>query len=312
MTLSIHHIAINAQSPDDLSALYARAVGFKELETPGPVRWLAGPNAFVALHQASRPLGADDLNRSVADQGIGHFCIQSGDGPATWQALTSAGIAFNAGMTSLGGDYLYAYGRDPEANLIEVEGLTNGASPGSPWIAHVALVSANIERLAAFYTRLIGRAPHDGGRFKNPAFKTITGLDDVDVSAKWLMTDNIIFEMWQYHNPETRPAEPPPRGAPGYRHVGFCCTDLDAEVSRMAGLGIVLGETEGPARSRLFSGSDPDGNAFILFQALSTGEPLSLDALPRPDIVADQHRDILSVSVPQEWPRAGEERGTAR
>jgi catechol 2,3-dioxygenase-like lactoylglutathione lyase family enzyme len=297
MTLSIHHIAINAQSPEDLSALYAQAVGFERVATVGPVRWLAGPNAFVALHQASRPLGVDDLNRSVADQGIGHFCIQSGDGPATWQALGTAGISFNAEMTSLGGDYLYAYGRDPEANLIEVEGMTIGAPPGSPWIAHVALVSADIERLAEFYTRLIGRAPHNKGRYKNPTFKVITGHDDVDVSAKWLMAENIIFEMWQYHNPQTRPAAPPPRGAPGYRHVGFCCTDLDGEVARISRLGISLNETDATYGPRTLSGTDPDGNAFILFQAPPEGDPLALAGLPRPDIVADRHRDILSSSV---------------
>jgi catechol 2,3-dioxygenase-like lactoylglutathione lyase family enzyme len=294
MTLSIHHIAINAQSPEDLSALYAQAVGFEVVETPGPVRWLAGPNAFVALHQASRPLDADNLKRSVADQGIGHFCIQSGDGPATWQALSTAGISFNAEMTSLGGDYLYAYGRDPEANLIEVEGMIISAPAGSPWIAHVALVSADIERLSAFYTRFIGRAPHNGGRFKNPAFKAITGHDDADVSAKWLMADNIIFEMWQYHNPPTHPVDPPARGTPGYRHIGFCCADLDVEVARISGLGITLNQTDASDGARMRSGADPDGNAFILFQGLPEGDPLSLAALPRPDIVADQHRDILS------------------
>jgi catechol 2,3-dioxygenase-like lactoylglutathione lyase family enzyme len=294
MTLSIHHIAINALSPADLSALYAQAVGFEKVETPGSVRWLAGPNAFLALHQASKPVGADDLNRSVADQGIGHFCIQSGDGPSTWQALSAAGISFNAEMTSLGGDYLYAYGRDPEANLIEVEGMTIGAPPGSPWIAHVALVSADIERLAAFYAELIGRAPHNKGRFKNPAFKAITGHDDVDVSAKWLMTDNIIFEMWQYHNPQTYTADPPQRGAPGYRHVGFCCANLDAEVARISGLGITLNETNVADKPRTVSGTDPDGNNFVLFQAPPEGDPLSLAGLPRPDIVADHHRDILN------------------
>lgn len=297
MTLSVHHIAINAQAPGDLAALYEQAVGFTRVDAPGPVRWLAGPNAFIALHQATRPLRATDMGRSVADPGIGHFCIQSGDGPAVWRALASAGIAFNAEVTSLGGDYLYAYGRDPEANLIEVEGITVEAEPDPPWVAHVALVSADLERLAEFYAALIGRAPHNGGRFKNPAFKAITGLDDVDVSAKWLMADNIIFEMWQYHTPQSRPAPPPPRGAPGYRHIGFCCADLDIEVARLSGLGIALDETEGAAQARLFSGRDPDGNAFVLFQAARVGEPLSLASLPRPNIVANRHGDVLGLSV---------------
>jgi catechol 2,3-dioxygenase-like lactoylglutathione lyase family enzyme len=293
MTLSIHHIAINAQGQDELVALYTEAVGFKAVETAGSVRWLAAPNAFVAIHRATRALTAADQQRSVADQGIGHFCIQSGAGPETWAALAAAGIRFNAEMTSLSGDYLYAYGRDPEANLIEVEGMTVDPEPGSPWIAHVALVSANIERLAAFYAKLIGRAPHNGGRFKHPSFKAITGLDDVEVSAKWLMADNIIFEMWQYHNPSTRPVAPPIRGAPGYRHVGFCCADLETEAARLSGLGIVLNDSEALHLPRTLSGADPDGNMFILFQAAPEGDPLALVGLSRPDIVADRHRDIL-------------------
>jgi catechol 2,3-dioxygenase-like lactoylglutathione lyase family enzyme len=293
MTLSIHHIAINTHAPDDLAALYERAVDFKQIKTDGPVRWLAGPNAFVALHRATRPLDEAALHHSVANQGIGHFCIQSGDGPTTWRALSDAGIAFNAEMTSLGGDYLYAYGRDPEANLIEVEGMTAGAEPGSPWIAHVALVSADLDRLASFYAKLIGRAPHNGGRFKHPAFKAITGHEDVDVSAKWLMADNIIFEMWQYHHPETHPVPPPAGGAAGYRHIGFCCTDLASEQARLADQGITLAETEAPNHARALAGADPDGNSFILFQDLSADDPLSLKSLSRPNIVADRHRDIL-------------------
>jgi catechol 2,3-dioxygenase-like lactoylglutathione lyase family enzyme len=293
MTLSIHHIAINASAPAEMAQLYGRAVGFKTVETPDLVHWLAGPNAFVALHQASRSLEAADFNRSVADQGIGHFCIQSGEGPDTWRVLSDAGIAFNAEMTSLGGDYLYAYGRDPEANLIEVEGMTVAAAPGPPWIAHVALVSSDLERLADFYAKLIGRAPHNGGRFKNPAFKTITGHDDVDLSAKWLMADNIILEMWHYHHPETRTRAAPASGAPGYRHVGFCCDDLGEERARILRQGIELVETRAPGGVPAFAGNDPDGNAFILFQAPQAGEPLSLATLDRPSIVADRHRDVL-------------------
>jgi catechol 2,3-dioxygenase-like lactoylglutathione lyase family enzyme len=294
MTLSIHHIAINAQAPEEMAALYVEAVDFQRVKTQGSIRWLAGPNAFIALHQATRALNTDALTRSVADQGIGHFCIQSGDGPETWRALAAAGIGFNAEMTSLGGDYLYAYGRDPEANLIEVEGMTVDPEPGSPWIAHVALVSANLEQLADFYAKLIGRAPHNGGRFKHPSFKAITGHDDIEVSAKWLMADNIIFEMWHYHNPETRPAAPHPRGAPGYRHIGFCCADLDQEVARLSGHGVVLAEADAQLGTRTLSGRDPDGNSFILFEAPRAGDPLSLASLARPDIVADRHRDNLS------------------
>ncbi len=294
MTLSIHHIAINAQAPDQMAALYAEAVSFRHLDLQGSIRWLAGPNAFIALHQATSGLGAGALSRSVADQGIGHFCIQSGNGPETWHALSAAGISFNAEMTSLGGDFLYAYGRDPEANLIEIEGMVIDAEPGPPWIAHVALVSADLERLADFYARLIGRAPHNGGRFKHPSFKAITGYDDVDVSAEWLMADNIIFEMWHYHNPPTNLIAPQPRGAPGYRHIGFSCVNLESERDRLITSAIEVSEVTDTFGMPVLSGTDPDGNCFLIIQSPPNGDPLSFQSLARPNIVSDRHRDVLA------------------
>jgi catechol 2,3-dioxygenase-like lactoylglutathione lyase family enzyme len=293
MTLSIHHIAINTAAPERLAALYGEAVGFLPVDCPGSVQWIAAPNAFVAIHKAKLRTPDRAKNPTVSDQGIGHFCIQSGDGPATWAALAKAGVAFNAEMTSLGGDYLYAYGRDPEGNLIEVEGMMVDPEPGPPWIAHVALVSADLERLAGFYARLIGRTPHSGGTFASPAFKAITGLDDVKVSAKWLMADNLIFEMWQYQNPVTQPASPPADGALGYRHIGFCCADLATERDRIAATGIKLSETSGPDGTQSLSGSDPDGNRFVIAQQLPSGDPLSLSGLARPSIIGDRHRAVL-------------------
>lgn len=294
MTLSVHHIAMNAVAPDELAALYKHAVGFQIVPSADRICWLAGPNAFIALHPASRSLETADMARSVTDPGIGHFCIQSGDGPGTWAALSTRGIAFNAAMTSLGGDYLYAYGRDPEANLIEVEGMTADAEPGPPWIAHVALVSADLVRLADFYAMLIGRAPHNSGRFQHPAFKAITGHDDVDVSAQWICADNLIFEMWQYHNPPTKArAGPLIRGAPGYRDIGFCCDDLESECARLADHGIVLTPATLSRDTHAYAGTDPDGNAFTLFQSPAAGEALSLARLSRPGIIADRHRDVL-------------------
>ncbi len=295
MTLSVHHIAINAVAPEALAALYEHAVGFQTLHSTDRIRWIAGPNAFIALHRASRALDAADMVRSVADPGIGHFCIQSGCGQETWSALSKGGIAFNAAMTSLGGDYLYAYGRDPEANLIEVEGILVNAEPGPPWIAHVALVSPDLERLASFYAKLIGRPPHNGGRFQHPSFKAITGHDDIDVSAQWILADNLIFEMWQYHNPPTQPRMAPAvRGAPGYRHIGFCCDSIEAECARLADLGIFLKPAALSHEEDEFTGTDPDGNIFTLFQSPPKNAALSLSSLARPAIIADRHRQGLA------------------
>ncbi len=287
MTLAIHHIAINARDPDRIAALYGDAVGFARVETAGTAIWLAGPNAFVALHPTKAQARASGPR--VCDPGIGHFCIQSGAGEAAWARLTASGIAFNARPASLGTGVIYAYGRDPEGNLIETEGVADADAETPPWIAHVALVSADLDRLADFYARLIGRSPHREGTFAHPSFKQITGFDDVRVSAKWIMADNMIFEMWCYHNPATVGVRSNDIATPGYRHVGFCCADLDSEIRRLADVDIVLGPPVVFHDLRAVEGVDPDGNGFIVVEAAAVDQPLALGGLSDPGIVTNRH-----------------------
>ena len=289
MSLSIHHIAINAQVPAAIAALYAKAVGFSAVEAPGPATWVAAQTGFIALHPTDAPATAHPL----CDPGIGHFCIQSGDGERMWERLTEAGIAFNARPTGLGTGVMYSYGRDGECNLIETEGVSNEAPETPPWMAHVALVSSDLDRLAEFYARLIGRAPHREGDFANPAFKQVTGYDDVRVSAKWIMADNMIFEMWRYHNPPTEGVRVAEADAPGYRHVGFSCGDLEAERARLSANGVALedGETVGGMPS--LAGTDPDGNRFVIVEANSGTHPLALSALAAPGRVSSRLQALL-------------------
>jgi hypothetical protein len=97
-------------------------------------------------------------------------------------------------------------------------------------------------------------------------FERITGLADVEVSAAWIMADNLIVELWQYPNPPTLAAEPLRDGAPGYRHLGFACTDLHAEIRRLQACAIQLDEPREVAGLRSAQGRDPDGNLFVVTQ----------------------------------------------
>ena len=295
MTFSVHHIAINAHQPERLSAHYQAAAGFRQLASQGDIMWMAAPNAFIALYASTDAPGLTQQNKRVCDPGIGHFCVQSGDGKATWDRFAAADMAFNDTPVALGTGAIYAYGRDPEYNLVEVEGIADEPAATPPWIAHVALVSANLDRLAAFYETLIGRAVHNKGTFANALFENITGLKNVCVDAQWIMADNMIFEMWCYRNPATQGAPPPAVGAPGYRHVGFCCADLAAEILRLEAKGIVLEHSDDLFGIQAFSGQDPDGNRFILFEAPHGAHPLSLSGLSNPAFVTNRNVHLLGI-----------------
>lgn len=290
MTLAIHHIAVAAHDPAAISEMLVEGAGFRAIEDG----WLAAPNAFVAIEPTARPVGEAEQARQVCDPGITHFCVQSADGRALWARLDATGLDFNAPPVSLGTGALYAYGRDPEFNVIEAEGIGDGDPTAAPWIAHVALATADLERLSAFYGRLVGRAPHDQGTFRNKLFEDITGLPDVEVSAKWIMADNMIFEMWRYLNPPTIAASPPAPGAPGYLRIGFICADLDAEAGRLAAAGIGTGATAAIEGMRARAGADPDGNRFVILEAPPADHRLSLAGLDNPDVVTDRNRKLLT------------------
>ena len=292
VTLSVHHVAINAHDPVAMATLYQQSMGLQPVFSDAGTTWLAGPNGFVALVATDRPVGEVERQRRVCDAGITHFCIQMADGNALWSRMDAAGMSFNDAPVALGTGAIYAYGADTENNVIEVEGVPDADPAAPPWIAHVALASPDLPRLADFYARLIGRSPHNGGRFANALFENITGLKDVDVSAAWIMADNLTFEMWQYHNPPTLPHPMRRVDAPGYAYVGFGCHDLEAERARVAEGGIALTDTT-VAGFAAAAGTDPDGNRFILFEPPSAPHPLAYASLSAPDFVTDRNRDLL-------------------
>ena len=295
MTLAVHHIAQTVHDGARLAALYAKGAGFAVLAVDDEAQWIAAPNAFIALHATSQAVGPRQASRRVCDPGITHLCIQSGDGEALWRQLDDAGLAFNAAPVALGTGAIYAYGRDPEFNVIEVEGVGDAPAGAPSWVAHVALATPDLDRLADFYARLIGRSVHHRGTFKNRLFEDITGLKEVEVSARWMMADNMIFEIWRYLNPPTLAAPPKRDDEPGYRHIGFAAADLDAERRRLAEAGVAV--EDGPLIADLptIGGVDPDGNRFVILETPPV-HALALGGLSNPGIVADRNRHLLTAA----------------
>jgi catechol 2,3-dioxygenase-like lactoylglutathione lyase family enzyme len=290
MTLAIHHLAVNAHDASHLARLYGEGAGFRPVE--GRDRWIAAPNAFLGLQRGAGAITDAQRGRRVCDPGITHFCIQSGDGEGLWRRMSKAGLAFNSRPVALGTGAIYAYGRDAECNVIETEGVGDAETSVPPWIAHVALCTPDLERLTDFYGKLIGRPAHHRGTYSNPLFEQITGLPDVEVSAAWIMTDNMILELWRYHNPPTLPAPPLDDGAPGYRHIGFVAENLTSECDRLEAAGVTLTEAEFDGLQAA-EGVDPEGNRFLILAEPGPDHPLSLSRLADPEAVTRRHRHLL-------------------
>ena len=289
MVLSVHDVALLAHDPQAALAPF-QAAGFGVTNGAQGTAWVASPNLFIAVHPTTTPLPPSAAERAPNDIGIAHVCLQTGNGEALWHTMAADGVAFTAPMTSLGGPIRYAYGRDAEHNLIEIEQVADAPPDPPVWIAHVALVCTDIDRSVDFYATLLGNPPHDRGRFANPrAFKAVTGLDDVDVSAAWVMADNLTIELWQYHHPVSSRGVRLATDESGYFHIAFEAADLTIERDRLAAADIAsdrYAHWSGNGSLDALSLLDPDGNRIVIGQHTPPGDRLSLAGLSAPRLVA--------------------------
>ena len=170
-------------------------------------------------------------------------------------------------------DITYVYLRDPADNMFEVEQWDDPPQPYPAWIAHVAFVSPDIERLTNFYsTVLLGQdAAPEIRRVKGiPNLDVVGNADNVDIYGTWISTGTILLEIWQYVNPPT--PNHPVQGSldkPGYTHVGFEVEYIAHEFDRLTREGVPF--LSAPIKTGAYAsvfGRDPDGNLFELCQYL--------------------------------------------
>lgn len=212
----------------------------------------------------------------VEGPGYTHICWQSpASDPALGklidQGLTMVSRCGREGVDLGGYGVRYAYGRDPENRMIEVEILDSPHREGRGWVAHIANVVHDHERMLEFYTRLTGSKPYrtirEGGGRKT--HDDVTGFDDVRFHGGWFRIANLDIEVWQFVDPVTPPPLPRRKlDTVGYNAPMFEVADLDAELARLGTLGI---ETVGPAIDlgglQTRYASDPEGNLFAVQQS---------------------------------------------
>lgn len=288
MIVGLHHIGSGVVDLGNAIGFFKNVAGFSvvsrhRLDADNPLRdalntgsipievaLIAGPNGYIQCAEvasATSPNGpaVPPINTS----GIRHFCIQNQDCDMLADGIKNASGSLIADPLDLGTGNQYAYARDSEGNIIEIEGLPFAPAEQSTWIGHVAFVTAKLDRLIDFYrtvlgTDLQGRSMVGPG----PQSDKMGGLSDARLEGAWLPTNNMLLEFWQFHAPLSPPKHRHTTMLDlGYTHICLETDDLDHDFGQMirAGATAMCDPVEtGNARTRF--ARDPDGNIIQLLE----------------------------------------------
>ena len=310
MINGLHHIALVVEDIDAAKRYYCGTSGMRCLPDaitammtpPDSAVWggkggatcghdlLAGPNAFVELLSPQRVASQPEpCANPIHRPGIRHFCVQNHDCVMLEQAVTRHGGSLIAPPLDLGTGNQYAYARDPEGNIMEIEGLPYAPVAEKTWLGHVAIVTRDMDAAIAFYKQLFASDLRSRGRFgPGPQFDKMGGLVDARIEGAWLSVGNMLLELWQFHTP-AYPAGEIPRTLldPGYSHICLETSDLDADAQRLVALGGALtSQIAENEHVRSVFARDPEGNAIELLELRLSNGPHSIAALEKPDICA--------------------------
>jgi catechol 2,3-dioxygenase-like lactoylglutathione lyase family enzyme len=226
---------------------------------------LAAPHCQLELVNIS---GREPPYRPVNAAGITHFCLQTDQIEPLYSQFAASGATFHAVPLQLATGNMYCYARDPENNVVELEALPNAPANLPPWIAHVALATPDVARLATFYHAIVGGTRAGGQEIGlNPLYDTLTGLQDMRVIPTWIIGANITIELWQFLNPPTLAVTPHEFGELGYNHICFEVTNLAEALAEFKAAGAYDAtpafET---AHGQCVYLRDPDGNWLELLE----------------------------------------------
>lgn len=269
----------------------AKLLGIKDVSFKKVV--LQAPNMLFELTQF-QPL-RDSVIQNMPPKGPGmtHTCFQSPSWDPGYDKFIKNGIQpLSKGdhAIDLGGyGITYAYGHDPEGNMIEMEQLDQAVLEKSGrdsalladhplWMTQVALISPDVERLAAFYEELLSKPISRRGEYKdNLKLDSIANQDQLELRAIWITMDGPakMMELMQYVNPKTGPTKTQLPTDLGY-HFSYETTDIEGEYLRMQEMGVdLISKPQDMGQYWAFYARDVDGNLFALRQVKKTDSPYS-------------------------------------
>lgn len=308
---AINHIGLTVRDLDRMVNFYQQVCGFKVLSQQQIGSDMASakllgiknvsfkkvvlqaPNMLFELTEF-QPL-RDSVIENMPPEGPGmtHTCFQSPSWDPGYDKFIKNGIQpLSKGdhAIDLGGyGITYAYAHDPEGNMIEMEQLDqailerNGRDSAlladhPLWMTQVALISPDVDRLAAFYEKLLSKPLSRRGEYKdNIKLDSIANRDQLALKAIWINMDGPakMMELMQYIHPKTGPTKTQLPTDLGY-HFSYETTNIEGEFLRMKEMGVELispPQDMGPYWA--FYARDIDGNLFAMRQVKEANSPYS-------------------------------------
>ena len=244
-----------------------------------------------------------DDPRHVYSAGIRHICLQTPISNTYYTAMCEAGAGTHSAPSGLGTGNSYVYIRDLEGNLLELEGTPWDPQVERPWYAHTAIVTTDIDRLTAFYEKLMGAPIKRRGTFgPNDKFDRVSGLKDIKLHGAWMSVGHSDIEFWQYLNPPTETAPSRKYNEPGWNCLGLESDNIAADHARLVAMGVeVSPDITNRDDHAYFTGRDPDGNIFEVLQPSKNVDRLSIPQASADEegakIVAERSRIIAAMAA---------------
>ena len=253
------------------------------------------PNMLLELTEYENQKNTIPTKMLPQGPGMTHTCYQSPAWKSGYDKFKNAEIELlSRGDTAvdLGGyGVTYAYGYDPEGNMLELEQMEdhfmkqNGMDSlwlqeHDMWMTQVAIMSPNLKQLSDFYRDVLDFSPNRKVKLGNMGrLDDIVAQDSVVLYATWYKMDGFgkMLELMQYEHPET----PSKLSKKDPTDLGYTFSlevkDIRQEYERLKKLGVeflseplVLGEFY-----TVFA-HDIDGNVFSLRQAVSKASGYSV------------------------------------
>ena len=187
------------------------------------------------------------------------------------------------GPVDIGGyGVTYAYGRDPDGTMIEMEQLDRPHRADPAWITHIGITTPDIDRAVAFYTNVVGYDPHRRiTTGPNPRLDAIGDLDGGVIRGSWFAMRNFELEIWQYLTPATpQPTGPRMLNTLGHALIAFEVADIPTEFARLRNFDVdFIGDPMMMGGWRIQYARDPDGNLFAVQQNVSAGAAESIETM---------------------------------
>lgn len=315
--LGVNHIGLSVRDLDASLAFYQRATGFEVIRrevvhsssaadklfgrenVEYEIAVLEAPNMLFELIEFSHNRDTPISLMPVEGPGMTHTCFQSPAHLSGYDKFKNAGATMlsrgDGPVDLLGQGVTYAYGYDPEGNMLELEQLDFSRLGGDPrnsewieqgldlWMTQVALVTHDIDRLTDYYSTVLGFNPYRTADIKDRVtFDDATDIDGVELKVVFfrMAQRSKSMEFWQYDKPQT----PQPSGNRESSALGYSYSievgDIQAEYARMTDLGVeFVSEPVLLGNAWQVYANDIDGNVFALRQWLDPNSPWSVPNL---------------------------------